>query len=60
MHSVNTVINLHDNLNFFWWNGEYRKLKETYVDVFPVEITIVNFSYNASMKWNISYEEQIQ
>ena len=38
----------------------YRKLKETYVDVFPVEITVVNLSYNASMKWNISYEEQIQ
>ena len=31
-------------------NEEYRKLKETYVDVFPVEITVVNFSYNASMK----------
>ena len=31
-------------------NGEYRMLKETYVDVFPVEITLVNFIYNASIK----------
>ncbi len=60
MLCVNTVINLHDNLKNCWWNGEYRKLKETYVDVFPVEITVVNYSYNASMKWNISYEEQVK
>ena len=52
MHSVNTVINLHDNLKSVdeMGNTGYRKLKETYVDVFPVEITAVNFSYSASMK----------
>ena len=27
---------------------EYRKLKETYVDVFPFEITLVNYSYNVT------------
>ena len=46
------------NVNGFgdiWWtdkliyfssiDGEYRKIKETYVDVFPVEVTLVNKYY---------------
>ena len=39
------------------------KLKETYVDVFPVEDTLVHYSYNVTITLNISsfcYEEQIQ
>ena len=33
---------------------EYRKLKETYVDVFPVEDTLVNYSYNVTITLNIT------
>ena len=36
------------------------KLKETYVDLFPVDITLDKYSYNGTIKGNISYEEQIQ
>ena len=41
-----------------WWNGECRKLKDTYVDVFPVEITLVNYSYNVTITYIIIVYEQ--
>ena len=35
MHSVNTVINVHDNLKIVDEMGNTVQLKEIYVDVFP-------------------------